>query len=85
MGEDLSSRIYSDLIVTVLFVGLVWLIILIKFNQSELYLLIISILIWDTHMTIYLECFSLNSINVITMYIQIFQVNSTYSQLDDYI
>lgn len=27
----------------------------------------------------------LNSINVITMYIQIFQVNSTYSQLDDYI
>lgn len=83
--EDLSSRIYSDLIVTVLFVGLVWLIILIKFNRSEWYLLIISILIWDTHMTIYLECFSLNSINVITMYIQIFQVNSTYSQLDDYI
>lgn len=36
-------------------------------------------------MTIYLEYFSLNSINVITMYIQIFQVNSTYSQLDDYI
>lgn len=42
---------------------------LIKFNQSEWYLLIISILMYTYDNP---ECFSLNSINMIIMHIQIF-------------